>query len=150
LGEERLGPPSEVFALGVSSAPSQYVVANALKHEESPQWRAALEVGPAWAEFLVHAARIGRSSVSVSETCIDPEVGRMASLSMLARPRHTVPAVPASWTTMRLAANNETKASNRLMQVRDALDRGDPAAAVIHARRAVELTPLVWLAHFQL
>jgi hypothetical protein len=42
------------------------------------------------------------------------------------------------------------KTSNRLVQARDALDRGDADGAVLHARRAVELTPLAWLAHFRL
>jgi hypothetical protein len=42
------------------------------------------------------------------------------------------------------------KTSNRLVQARVALDRGDADGAVLHARRAVELTPLAWLAHFRL
>jgi tetratricopeptide (TPR) repeat protein len=149
LGEERFGPPSEVFLFGASCAPSQYVIANALKLDERPEWRAALEVGPAWTEFLVHAARIGRSGGG-RELDPDPEIARIASLWLLARPRHSEPAAPPGWPVVRLVGDNATKASNRLMQVHDALDRGDPDVAVMHARRAAELTPLAWLAHSQL
>lgn len=150
LGEDRFGPPSEVLAFGVSCEPAQYVLANALKHEERSDWLAVLEVGPAWAEFLIHAARIARSKGSAVAAGFTPEVERAASLMQLARPRHTVPAVLAGWTRIRLVEDNETKASNRLAQARDALDRGDASEAVVHARRAVELTPLGWLAHFRL
>ncbi len=150
IGEERFDPPSDVLAFGVSCERAQYVLANALNHEERSEWLAVLEVGPAWAEFLVHAARIARSKGSVAAAGFPQEVERTASLVQLARPRHTVPALPAGWTRVRLAGDDETKASNRLAQARDALDRGDAGEAVAHARRAVELTPLAWLAHFRL
>lgn len=150
IGEERFEPPSDVLAFGVSCDRAQYVLANALKHEDRPEWRAVLEVGPAWTEFLVHAARIGRSNGSVVKAGLSQEVERFASLALLARPRHTSTPVPAGWTRVCLVGDDATKASNRLVQARNALDRGDAGEAVGHARRAVELTPLAWLAHFRL
>lgn len=151
LGEERFEPPGNVLEYGTSSRPALFVLNNSLKQGTQADWAAVLEVGPAWSEYLVHAACVARSAGRAAErTRFGDDVEHAASLLMLNMPRHHVPKVPPGWVTVRIESDNETKASNRLAQFHPAFMRGDYDEAITHARRAAELTPQSWPPHFAL